>query len=227
MSSKPLYLITDGGLLRKRGMLVPAVVRALEGANGAVGIVQLREQHKETAALAATTPASDGTVLEIAKALIPHCKKHGAKLLINRRVDLAKQADCDGVHVGKGSPSVEEIRRELGGNAIVGYSAHSIEELKDLKKRGFDYALLSPIYRPLSKSSKFKPLGLKVLQEAVESSPVPVIALGGISAETATSCMQAGAEGVAMISSILLAQDPAAQARSLAAQLAGACPREN
>jgi len=216
MAKLGIYLISDGGYLRKRRALVPAIERALEGGNGLIRYVQLREQHPQAAQMAGVAPAADSEVLELAESLLPLCEKHSAKLLISRRIDLAKQSGAAGVHLGKGGPSLEEAKSELGPSATVGYSAHSIDELQSLNKKNYSYALLSPIFKPFSKNVELPPLGVKRLEEACNSCSLPVFALGGITKENASVCMKAGAAGVATISTILLSPDPKRQAQGLA-----------
>ena len=216
MAKLGIYLISDGGYLRKRRALVPAIERALEGGNGLIRYVQLREQHPEAAQMAAIAPALDSEVLELAENILPLCEKYSAKLLISRRIDLAKKAGAAGVHLGKGGPTLEEAKSELGANSTVGYSAHSIDELQSLNKKNYSYALLSPIFKPFSKNVELQPLGIKRLEEACNTCSLPVFALGGITKENASVCMQAGAAGVATITSVLLSPDPKGQAQALA-----------
>lgn len=211
-----LFLITDGGHLRKRAALVGAIEAAIEGAGGAVGHVLLREQHPEAAKLAGVSPASDDAVLELANALLPICRNASAKLIINRRIDLARTSGCDGVHLGKDGPKIAEARLALGAGATIGYSAHSPEELTGMSQADLGYALLSPIFNPLSKRSSFAPLGVKTLARAASLTSIPLFALGGVTRENARSCIEAGAAGIAMISSVLLSVDPGGQARALA-----------
>lgn len=224
MSIQGIYLITDGGYLRKRGALVAAVESALAGGQGAVKFVQLREQNPMAAKQAAVPPASDQELLELAAALKPICDRHGSKLLINRRIDLAKASGCDGVHIGKGGPTLAEAKSALGPLASVGYSAHSIEELERIEKEPYSYALLSPIFKPFSKVVELNPLGVQRLHEACTKSALPIFALGGITKENAALCFKAGAAGVAAISSILLAPDPAQQAGAFAEICTNAAP---
>jgi len=216
MEERSIYLITDGGYLRKRGSLVEAVERALSGGEEKIQYVQLREQNVEAATQAGVAPASDKEVIEIAKQLLPICQRYKAKLLLSRRPDLAKEAGCDGVHLGEQGPSLEKAREVLGAHSVYGYSAHSVEKVKEITSQGYSYALLSPIFRPFSKEVLGAPLGLKPLHEACRGSAIPVFALGGISAENAAVCFKAGARGVATISAILFAPDSAVPARAFA-----------
>ncbi len=219
---KPLYLITDGCRLRSEGRLVSAVKSALEGAEGAIGYVQLREQSHFQAGVRGGEPATDEEILALAAELAPICMAVGAKLLINARVDLAVKAKVDGVHLGAKTGSIRDARRELPHFSVVGYSAHCPEEAFVASVAGADYVFLSPIFPPNSKPAERPPLGVDVLEQACSTLQCPIYALGGISAQNAASCRHAGAKGIAMIGSILLDPDPfAAAARVVAAWQSG------
>jgi len=137
---KPLYLITDGGKLRREGTLVSVVERALEGADGAVGYVQLREQASESGG------ATDREALKLAGELRKMCEQYGAKLVVSRRPDLAVLAEVDGVHLGSRSMPIEEVRGFLGPNKTIGYSAHREEEALAAFQAGANYVFISPIF---------------------------------------------------------------------------------
>lgn len=216
MEQKSVYLISDGGYLRKRGTLVQTIRNALVGGNETIRYVQLREQNFEAARQAGVPPASDEEVLHLADQLLPICAEHKAKLIVSRRADLVKKAGCDGVHLGASGPTLEESRSLLGPTAVVGYSAHSVETVREIAKKDYSYALLSPIFRPFSKEVSEAPLGLKPLGEACAQTRLPIFALGGISIENARGCFEAGAVGVATISAILFAPDAAVPARAFA-----------
>jgi len=143
----------------------------------------------------------------------------GALLLVNgtgRSGSFAAEVGADGAHLGGGDPrKVGEARRALPPSSIIGYSAHSPEEIAAAAEEGADYATLSPIFEPSSKTSALRPLGLEILALACRSAKVPVYALGGIDAARARAARQAGAYGVAVIGAILGAADPGAAARKL------------
>jgi thiamine-phosphate pyrophosphorylase len=187
--NRPLYLITDGYGLRSRGQIVAAVQSALEGALGAVSCVQLREQGPNHG-------ASDSEVLELLHALKPICAEHRVKLILNRRIDL-------------------ELRNQLGPQALLGYSAHSVEEALRAFRDGASYVLLSPIFIPHSKTADRRALGVSAIQALREQTDGTVIALGGIDRSNITLCRDAGATGVAVISSVMGQSDPAEGARTL------------
>lgn len=207
-AQKPLYLISDGYRLRSQGKLVSAIKAALEGGEGCIGYVQIREQNQFQAEMRGGQRASDAEILKILAELKPICESHGAKLLLNSRVDLAVQAKIDGVHLGAKTVSIRDAKRELPHFSVIGYSAHCPEEAFVASVAGADYVFLSPIFPPNSKPADRPPLGVVALEQTCSTLQCPVFALGGISAQNAASCRHAGAQGVAMIGSVLLDPDP-------------------
>ena len=206
--SKPIYIITDGGLLRQSGILIERVSKLLCAAKGRAAYVQLREQVSEADKEQVLPPASDAELFELTHALSPLCREFDAKLVINRRPDLYGRLPIDGVHLGRLGPGVAETRSELGKDALIGYSAHSAGEAEEAFKQGADYAFLSPIFDPASKARAAPSLGCEVLQLACEKCSGPVYALGGIGAENIGRCKKAGAEGGAAIGSFILDEAP-------------------
>lgn len=122
----------------------------------------------------------------------------GPKVLVNDRTDVAIACGTAGVHVRGGSVTPETIRKIAPPGFVISVACHSADDVRNAA--GADYALLAPIFQPLSKSSGGKPLGLATLEEIVRISPVPVIALGGITVSNIAACIEAGAAGVAGIS---------------------------
>ena len=200
MNEKPLYLITDGGKLREEGTLVEKVQQALIGAKGKVAYVQLREH-----------PIHDDVTKELATKLGDVCRVHGAKLIVNSRVDIA--SFFDGAHLkSKQKAEIKIAKKEIGDDKVIGYSAHSVEEAKEVLDLGVDYVFLSPIYAPISKDNSSEPLGLDSIKELREKTDKTFFALGGIDLSNANACLNAGASGVACLSSILLAEYPKKEA---------------
>ncbi len=206
--SQPIYLITDGAKLRREGRLLSVLEKALHGGEGRVGFVQLREQLSDFA-------ASDREILDLASACLLLCQKYGAKFILNGRADLAKACNADGVHCNKRSISLPDARAFLGDSFLLGYSAHSIEEADEVCRAGANYVFLSPIFSPLSKNDERTPLGLSSLKILSNYIQVPLFALGGITAENLPSVRQAGASGIATITSVLLAPEPNQACRDL------------
>ncbi len=148
--------------------------------------------------------------------------RHGLTI-VDDRVDVAFAAGV-GVHVGAEDVPPDVARRILGPDAIVGFSTRTVEGVRAV--RDVDYVGVGPVYGTRSKPGLTTPLGLDRLAAIVAASPVPVIAIGGITAERVGEVMAAGAYGVAAISAIVCAPDPAAETarfvRAIEAALRGA-----
>jgi thiamine-phosphate pyrophosphorylase len=215
-TQQPLYIITDGGALRASGNLLSAISAALAGADGVIGYVQLREQHPQAAARSHTAPAADEEVIALARKLLPITERYGARLIINRRLDLAQRSGAHGVHLPFSSTSTALQESAMNSGLLVGCSAHSADEVEQAASQGFDYSLLAPIFPPLSKPPETTPLGLPTLAQAAPRTDNLLFALGGITADHLPQILTTGASGAAMISSLLLNPDPFTQARTLA-----------
>lgn len=140
--------------------------------------------------------------------------------ILNRHVELAAELGLDGVHVGGEPGAVSRARKILGDRAIVGYSAHAVDEARQALERGADYVSLSPIFAPLSKTHPEPPRGLEFLREASEHLPGPVYALGGITPERVAGARRHGAHGVAVLGAIQSAENPENVTRELLEGLA-------
>jgi len=183
---------------------------------------------KAKAALAAGAPAlllrepglAGGPLLELARALRGPARERGALLLISDRVDVAAIAGAEGVHLPSRGLAVAEAREMLGKDALVGRSCHDREELIRAADEGADYAFLSPLFETQSHADR-PALGVDAFAAAVRGITLPVLALGGITAERVPGALGAGAHGVAAISAILGAPDPGLAARSFLEQLQG------
>jgi thiamine-phosphate pyrophosphorylase len=188
-----VYLITDRRLA-SGGNLLSAVERAL---SGGVRAVQLREKE-----------LGGRELLELARKMRALTSRHGAKLLINDRVDIALAAGADGVHLGEASIPPQEARRLLGPGRLIGCSAHGAEQLAAAEAGGADFAVFGPVYFTPSKAAYGPPLGVEALRRACASTRIPVFALGGVGARNINEVLAAGADGIAMISAILATEDP-------------------
>ncbi len=211
---KPICLISDGGILRRRNTLVENISKALQGGAGKVGLVQIREQviGAQAGPFAAAT---DEELAVIFERLLPVCAEHGAKLLINGRPDLALQCKLDGVHLNAYAPDSAQCRELLGPDAIIGYSVHGLEEAQALNPDHVDYLLCSPVFQPMSKSSPRPVIGLEGLKVVVQGVSIPVFALGGITPQNTALCREAGAKGVASVSAVFAPTGPARETAEL------------
>jgi len=199
-----LYLITDRRLPRGIDLLA-AVARALEGG---VRAVQLREKDLSGRDL-------HGLALEMRRLTY----RHGAKLLINDRVDIALSSGADGVHLGVASIPPAQARRLLGPGAWIGCSTHDETQLAAAADGGADFATFGPVFATPSKAAFGSPVGVAALRRACRVSRIPVFALGGVVAGNVADVVSAGAAGVGVISAILGAEDPCPAAASLLARL--------
>ena len=195
-----LYLITDR--CQADGSSLKETVRA--ALQGGVRAVQLREKD-----------LSDEELFRVAFDLRTLTREFGSRLLINARTDVCREVGADGVHLGKFGISIAEARRELGKSCIIGYSAHSVSEALTAEKAGADFVTFGPVFHTPSKAAYGDPVGLAALREACSTIDIPVFALGGVKQGNIASVMAAGANGVALISAIIAAQDPKAEALSL------------
>ena len=187
-----LYLVTDRDILGKRD-LCKAVEDSIKG--GAT-IVQLREKFID-----------DNKFLEIAKKIQKITKKYNIPLIINDNVKIAKEIDAEGVHIGQSDESLEEARKELGENKIIGVSVGSIEEALKAQVGGADYLGIGTIFYTGSKKDINEPLGIENLKNIVESIKIPCVAIGGIHLNNIKEVMETGVNGVAVISEILGKED--------------------
>ena len=124
----------------------------------------------------------------------------GMKLSVNGRADVAVAAALDGVHLPSDSPAPAAFRPCLGLRFRIGVSCHNVEELRAAEQAGADYAFYSPIFESVSKPEYGPALGQQALARACALVKIPVLGLGGVTAENAHECLAAGAAGVAGIS---------------------------
>ena len=138
--------------------------------------------------------------------------------LINDRVDLVLATRAAGVHLRSDSLSVKEARACLGSAYLIGKSVHSPDEALQSERDGADFAVLGPVYDTPSKRDYGSPLGVGALREASRQCHIPLYAIGGITPSRVECVMEAGAFGVAAISSIIHATSPREVVRQYAAQ---------
>lgn len=181
------FLAITNRFLCKGGPLIQAVKEAVDGG---VEAVLLREQALD-----------DSILYKVAIQFRRILEPRGVPLLIAHRVDVALGVGAQGVQLGASSLPVEVARSLLGSEAIIGFSAHSIEEILQAQDQGVDYVTLSPIFPTRSKPFA-RPLGLDYLQEAVAKVQVPVLALGGVDPSNVEEVMRRNAHGVAVMSAL-------------------------
>ena len=124
------------------------------------------------------------------------------KFIVNGHLDVAVACQADGVHLQAGNISVKEVRKSFP-QLLIGYSAHSREEILEAESQGADYVFVSPIFSPISKNEGLPPLGIAKLKEWSSLVHIPLFALGGITAANLSEIEQAGCHCVAGISLFL------------------------
>ena len=172
--------------------------------DGGVETVQLREKDMSTAEL-----------YNLASEIREITKDKGANLIINDRVDIALAVDADGVHLGWQSLNIEIVRRMIGRDKLIGFSAHNLQEAEKAENCGADYITISPIFDTAYKDYFIKPLGTEEIGKIREQIDIPVIALGGINENNVSSVLENGADGIAVMSAILQSGNPRQSASRL------------
>ncbi|MFG1341351.1 thiamine phosphate synthase [Xanthobacter autotrophicus] len=147
-------------------------------------------------------------------------KNRDLLLSIHGSAQLAKDVGADGVHLPDGS-DVSEARQILGDGVLIGLSVHSEAQAQDIDDNIVDYITVSPVFKTESKPDTRDPFGPKGLLQFVAASPVPVIGLAGIAPANVAACRDAGAAGLAVMGSVMRADDPAAEFSALLAAWGG------
>ena len=195
-----LYLVTDRRLAGGRTTL-QIVTAAVQG--GAT-VVQLREKD-----------CSTRDFIEQALSIHEFLTARGVPLIINDRVDVAQAVGADGVHLGQTDMPLEMAKGILADSMIIGISAESLQDAIEAEKGGADYLGVSPIYATPTKTDTAPPLGLEGLLEIRKAVRLPLVAIGGLNRDNATDVIRNGADGVAVVSAIVAADDPEAAAREI------------
>lgn len=147
-------------------------------------------------------------LVEVARAVQSVCAARQVPLIVNDRADIALAVESAGVHFGQDDLPVAIGRRILPPDTLIGASARTEEKILEAISEGADYIGFGPIYRTSSKPDAETPKGLAGLRRMCEITQCPVIAIGGITADTVYDVIRAGAHGVAVISAICKQPDP-------------------
>ena len=188
-----LYAVTDQMWLKEDETLGDVVESVLQ--NGAT-FLQIREKDL----------AQDAFEAE-AERLKTLCAQHGVPFVVNDSVEIALQCDADGVHVGQSDIKGRDIRAIIGPDKILGISAGTVEEAVAAEKAGADYIGVGAIFTTSTKKNA-RNMTMEQLKEIVSSVSIPVVAIGGISAENIHQLRGSGVDGVAVVSAIFAAEDP-------------------
>lgn len=201
----PLMLITDRHQARRS--VVEVVAAAL---TAGCRWVSVREKD---------LPESEQ--IAFARMLAPMVWRHGGKLSLHGDPELAKAASADGVHLPAGRDPAE-ARKLLGGDKLVGVSIHTVTEAEAIDPASVDYAIAGPAFETASKPGYGPEIGRRGLAEIARAARVPIIAIGGLTANRAAEVLASGPVGIAVMGGVMRTADPARVMRALLASVAGA-----
>jgi thiamine-phosphate pyrophosphorylase len=195
-----LYLVTDHATCGARGLMA-TVAAALAG-----GVSMLQYRAKDIPIRRALAEAEE---------LVALARAHGVPMIVNDRLDLALAAEADGLHLGGSDMPPEIARRLLGEGKILGRSVTRSCDVAEIDPYVVDYVGLGPVFATATKPDHAPPLGLVSFRALRRAIPVPVVGIGGIDIEHTPALIAAGADGIAVVSAICGAGDPARAARRL------------
>jgi len=171
---------------------------------GGATVVQLRAKQ-----------LASGPFLDLCDAVVALGRTGGARVIVNDRVDLAVMAGAAGAHVGQDDLAPAAARAQLGPGALIGYSTHDAAQAARGAAQPVTYIAVGPIFGTRTKDTGYQAAGLEFVREARRLAPAcPIVAIGGITLETAPSVIEAGATAVAVIGDLLVDADPARRVRA-------------
>ena len=164
--------------------------------------------------------ATDDEVRSVAAEIQPLCKQNEAIFLLDDRVELVRELHADGVHLGKNDMPVDEARRVLGEEFIIGGTANTFEDIERLASQGADYIGCGPFRFTTTKKNLAPVLGIEGYRDIIENMrragiDIPVVAIGGITASDIDDILATGVKGIAVSGSVLTAENPVAMMRTL------------
>ena len=198
-ASLRLHAILDLDVADRAGWEVLPLAEAFLA--GGARVIQLRAKH-----------LSSGAFLQHADRLVRAAAAHDARIIVNDRADLALLAGAAGAHVGQEDLPPAAVRRLLGPDAVIGFSTHTVPQIEAAVREPVTYIAIGPVFGTATKATGYEAVGLERVREAVRiAAGLPVVAIGGITLETAPQVIAAGASGVAVIGDLLTGGDPAAR----------------
>ena len=186
-----LYAVTDRTWVEDT-TLMDQVKEALEGG---ITFLQLREKH-----------LSKEEFIKEAREMKELSKEYKVPFVINDNIEVALAVDADGVHIGQDDMSVEEARKLLGEDKIIGVSAHNVEEAIKAQKGGADYLGVGAVCATSTKKDA-NVVSKEEIKKICHTVEIPVVAIGGIKKENITTLEGTDVDGVAVVSAIFAAKD--------------------
>jgi thiamine-phosphate pyrophosphorylase len=192
-----LYVILDSTLLT-----TPALHCAQELAEAGIRLMQYRDKS-----------AGGLELLRVSRGLASALSLLGVCFIVNDRPDVAALCAADGVHVGQEDLPPDQARAVVGSEKWVGVSTHNVEQFRKAAATTADYVAVGPVFATKSKANPDPVVGTELIRKVRTFTEKPIVAIGGITLETAASVIEAGADSVAVISDILLAPDRGQRAK--------------
>ncbi len=161
-------------------------------------------------------------LFDTSRQLAERARQCGVTLVVNDRADVARAVGAHGVHLGQDDLAVDLARRVVKPGAIVGWSTHSIAQIEEGDRSSADYIAFGPVFLTGSKERPDPTVGLEGLRAARKATRKPLVAIGGITVESARAVIEAGADAVAVISDLLKYPDVVTRAQEFLRVLAEA-----
>jgi thiamine-phosphate pyrophosphorylase len=194
-----LHAIVDVDMAARVGWTPPDLARAY--LDGGARLLQIRAKQQSSA-----------TFLDLCDEIVRLAVPYAAVVIVNDRADLAVMANAQGVHVGQDDLPPADARRLVGPDRIVGFSTHSVPQIEAAIREPISYLAVGPVFGTKTKNTGYSAVGLDLVSTAVRlAKGIPVVAIGGITLDTAESVLQAGATSVAVIGDLLTEGNPQAR----------------
>jgi thiamine-phosphate diphosphorylase len=206
LSDYCLYLVTDSRL-HKGYSVLEQVELALQGG---IRIIQLREKE-----------LTEKDFIRLSSEALKLTRAHKAFLIINDSVEVMRATGADGLHLGQGDMPLAEARKILGNDVVIGVSVKTVEEALQAEQDGADYVAVNGIFPTATKEDLGYLPGLEGVTKIGQATELPVIGIGGINLRNCCSVIDAGADGVAVVTAITMSDDIPCTCRSFFERMAG------
>ena len=194
-----LHAILDVDVAARAGWALPDLAQAF--LDGGAPLIQVRAKQLPSDAF-----------LQLCDMVVELAQPYGTRVIVNDRADLARLSGASGVHVGQEDLAPAAARALIGEHKLLGYSTHTLAQVDAAASEPVDYIAVGPIFGTQTKATGYDAVGLELVTGAARRAQGrPIVAIGGITLETAAAVIAAGAAGVAVISDLLAGGDPLAQ----------------
>lgn len=194
-----LHAILDVDVAARAGWGLSDLARAF--LDGGAPVIQVRAKQ-----------LSSDAFLQLCDMVVELAQPYGARVIVNDRADLARLSGASGVHLGQDDLAPAAARALIGEHTLLGYSTHTLAQVEAAASEPVDYIAVGPIFGTQTKATGYDAVGLELVTGAARRAQGrPIVAIGGITLETAPAVIAAGATGVAVISDLLAGGDPLAR----------------